>query len=418
MKNRAAVLLFLTSILTCFLGACTRETGDYTFDAADSAKIDESQLVLTRFPSGMKAVNDSVLGMVVNGQKIALYNVSTGMNLRNFSSQQMNFDSLIRCTYQEHYKGTRVYTYDALTAGGLSDGNSQVLGFDHDGSSFYIYVNTLVDVNYDQDTAQIKKYESDPQLQAIKKTTGSYNLIVQEYLEFLFVTDEQFRIKNVIPLYEKNALKKEDYAIYYQQEFAVEGNTIYAPVLKNDQVTGNLDAMLKTSPGLYSIAKLNTQNTETAELKLSYEQIDYRGFSLGDFFSAPLVLKYNTNEMLFSNGKEICAVESGDKVFAQSPLMKNEWISDFWRNDDRRLTMVTYTTAKKSHPSDIDLAYSIDSISSMHLKIFDKEKQRWLADKPIRALTNPGFLVTSDKIICIEKGKENYFLKIIRYHEN
>jgi hypothetical protein len=408
---------FILLILTCFLGSCSREAGSsFSFDPADSVKVDESKTVITRFPSGMKEINDSVTGMVVNGQQISLYNISSGINVSNFSTQKFNFDSLVHCTYQKQYEGKRIYTYDAKTAGGLTDGNSQVLGFDHSEGAFYIYVNTLVDVNYDNDTLTLKKYENDPQLKAIKEKTGSYSLVVQDYLEFIFVTDEQFKIRSIIPLYERNALKAKDYFPYYQRTFAVQGNAIYAPILKNSETSQGISGKLRSDPGSFTLAKLDTKDLQAAEFRLSYKDIDFSDFSLNDFFSVPLVLKYNTNGLLFSNGKEICNTESAEKLFSKKALDAHEWISDFYPNSNSMLTLVTYTTAKKVHPSEMDLAYGIDSISSIHIKVFDKEKNTWLADKAVQTKTNPMFLVTNSKIIYIEKGKENYYFKVINYH--
>lgn len=410
-------LIFLF-ILTYFPGGCAREVSTYSFENTDSVKVDESQTVLTRFPSGLKEISDSVVGMVNAGQKISLYNVYTGKNLLNFSTQLFNFDSLFKSTFQKHYEGKREYTYDAHSAGGLSHGNSQVLAFSYSDNTFYIYVNTLVEVKHLNDSDQLKKYAEQPEVKAVLKKTGSIKLSVSEYIEFIFVTDDQFKIKKVIPLYERNKLTQEKYSCFFQKGFTAGEASLYVPILKAGETFGTLRSLLKQDDRFFSLAKLNISDYEAVDYRLSYKEIDLKDFSLGDYLSSTyFTFKNDAKGLLFCSGKEICAVETGEKVFSKAPLKKNEWISNFY-NSENDLTLVTYTIDKKTHPSDIDIAYCIDSISSRHIKVFDKKNNKWLFDKALSIKANPMFLVTNNKIIYLEKDKQNYYFKFIRYNEN
>lgn len=405
------------TILTYFLGGCAREVGSYSFENTDSVKIDESKLVLTNFPSGMEEINDSVVGIVNMGQKISLYNINTGNNIRNFSTENINFDSIINVTFQKRYPDKREYIYDAIYAGGLSDGNSQVKAFRFSDNAFYIYVNTLVEVKLLNDPDQLKKYENNPEVKAALKLAGSANLSVMEYIEFIFVTDNLFRLKKVIPQYEKAKLKREDYSPFYQKGFTINEGSVYVPILKGGQTFENVRSKLKDDKAYFSLAKFDLANPDSAVFRLSFKDMDFTTLSLQDYLSSYFQFKNDAEGLLFSNGKEICDVETGEKLFAKKSLKSNEWISDFHKNNDNEVTMVTYKLNKKLHPTETEVAYGIDSVSGIQIKVFN-ENTGWSPAKQIPSTVKPMFLVTKNKIIYIEKDKDNYYFKHISYHEN
>lgn len=405
-------------MITLFLGSCGREESvSYSFTRTDSTKIDESKVVLTRFPSGLKEINDSIAGMVTNQHQIGLYNLNSGQNILNFNTKNINFDSLIKETYQKRYSGKRIYTYDSLTAGGLSGGNSQVLGFFPTEDMFYIYVNTLTDVNYSADADQMKKLENDPQIKELIAANGNFEMIVQDYLEFIFVTDQQFHIIKVLPMYLQENLTSKNYSWFFQKNFVIENNTLYVPLINDSFITGTAKTEENKSPEKYSVAKLKLNNSEAAEPKLNYSQIDFSGFSTNDFISSCCVFRKSAEELLFCNGKEVVSVEKGGKRFQRKSLAENEWIQDFNIGKDKRLVFITYCKYKKKQPNEIEIQYNIDSIADINIKVYDINTGLWLSKKQLTGKENILYQPEKEHILCIEKGKENYYFKRIYYYE-
>ena len=88
-------------VITGFISACTHKTGNYIFENTIAVKVDESKLVLTRFPSQVETIRDSIIAMLNSYQKLSLYNIYSGKNIDNFSIHHINFDSLIHNTFQK-----------------------------------------------------------------------------------------------------------------------------------------------------------------------------------------------------------------------------------------------------------------------------------------------------------------------------
>ncbi len=409
-------LIFLL-MLVCFLGGCTRETNHFHLsETTDSVKIDESKIVMTRFPGGLKEINDSIIGLINNNQYISLYNIVTGENVLNFSTASINFDSLVKNTFQKRFLGKRLYNYTPESAGGLSGGNSQVAGFDYYNHSFYIYVNILVDVNYDNDPEKLKKLYEEPSLKALKEKSGDFDLIVGEYLEFIFITDEQFNLTRIVPLFERNKLLTDDYCPYYLKNYAANNTALFVPIQKN-QTPVNLHSKVLTGSGIYTLAKIDLNVDEGVEYALESKNIDFDGYTLGQYYSSCLMFKSSFGKLYFSNGKEICEIENEKKLFSKTYLARNEWISDFY-SQEGYLLLTTYKTYKKTNPTEMDNAYEIDSTGNISAKIFDLKSQAWKEIKEFKYNSSKSFYITNDKIIYIEKGKENYVIKTIQYAES
>ncbi|MFL5764753.1 MAG: hypothetical protein ACJ77K_12485 [Bacteroidia bacterium] len=393
-----------------FLGSCSREVNSgFNYKAADSVALDESKVVITREPWSIRQINDSVAGAIIAGQQVSLYELRTGKNIRNFNTRNINFDSLTKTTYQQHYK-ERSYHYDALTAGGLSNGNSQMLDFIHSDKRYYIYVNTTVDVNYDKDTAQLKKYENDPQIKAIREKTGEFNLIVQEYLEYLFVTDEEFKLLQIIPLYENELLKKDGYSPLYQRGFMVSNNAIIFSIIKDDLVTKGAETTLNSCNNCCALAKVDLDHPDQLTYLLPFENMNMKNYNLHHFFSSLFRLKVNEKNTFFSNGKGIYTVETGKSALPESALKANEWISDFSWND-HRILLATYMTYKKKHPSDTDIAYGVDSIANFRIRVMGPDSGTDITEKVLAPSGLSPIDVNAEKIVWIVKDKEHYYLK-------
>ncbi|HEY0029728.1 MAG TPA: hypothetical protein VGC65_03130 [Bacteroidia bacterium] len=410
--------LFYVTLVTCFLSACAQKTSNYNFESASSVKIDESKVVLTRFPSVLTEIDDSTIAAINSLRKLSIYNIYSGKNIANFTTEKIKFDSLIRETFQKKYEGRRQYIYDEATAGGLSEGNSQVLFFYYSDNTFYIYVNTLAQVNYINDPAELLKYSENEKIKELKKESGDVNLQIMQYLEFVFVVDKNLRLQKILPLYEKTQLKNDKYSPFYQKGFAVSNSKLFVPIQKDDQSFEKITSQLKWESNLNTLAVFDLKNDQKTDYRLGFKDIDFNDFSLHDYFSSAFVFRKNTNGLSFSNGKDICEIESGKKLFSKKQLRTNEWIQSYQMDDNQNLILVTYTLDKNANPTEFEKNYGLDSLSSIQLRTFNTQSMEWGNEKALPTSINLSMLVTHDKLIYFDKDEENYYLKFIPYHEN
>jgi hypothetical protein len=412
MKKVSTLLLMIG-----FMGACTHKTNFYNFETIRSVTIDESKTVLTSFPTVIKEVNDSTIAIINAGQKLSLYNLYSGINTLNFSTENINFDSLIQQTFQKKYAGEREFIYNKQATGGLSEGNCQLLSFDYTAGLFYIYANTLAQVNYMNDSLAVAKFSESEKVKEMQKKNADATIRIMNYLNFIIIVDNHFNLKEIVPLYEKTILQKDNYTAFYQKGFAVSNNKLYAPIQKNNQTFEQIASPVKWDATSNTMVMIDLKNKEQANYRLSIKDIDYNGFSLHDYFGVPFSFSNNNNTLQFSNGKEICEIENSKKIFAKKNLSEKEWIQTFNSKEDGKIVMTTYRLDKKLHPTDFEKSYAIDSLNSMKIKLYDTQTSTWTKEKelPIKHFST---IITSSKIIYFDKDNTHYYLKYISYNEN
>lgn len=401
-------------IFIFFSGACSREKSEYTFETSNPIELDESKIVLTTFPSALTEINDSILGALNSGSQLSLYNIFTGKNTANFSTANVSFDSVITTTYRKKYANKRKYIYDATVASGMSGGNSQLLNFWFSENTFYVYVNTLVEVNYDNDKEELQRFLKTANAQQLSNSTEDVNIQVMEYLEFIFVLDEQLQIKKIIPLYERARLKKDNYSPFFQKGFAVKNNQLFTPIYNSEKGISDLSGKMVCNNTFFALANYDLTNDDAVQYSLPYKTIDFNDFSVRNYFTSPFSFRDDENELLFSNGKEILNVRSEKKIFSKILLEENEWISDF-RKQKNTVTMLTYKLFQKQQQSEAEKMYGSDSLGDVQIKIFQTEL---IATMELPLKTRTTVLITKDKVFLVEKDKEHYYFKSIHYHEN
>lgn len=407
---KKAVAYFLL-VFTFFSGGCSREKSEYTFKEMQAVEVDESKVVLTRFPNELKEINDSTIGTMNSGTHLSLYNIYTGVNIANFSTQFISFDSLITSTYRKKYLNKREYKYDVKMTAGMAGGNSQLLNFYYAENNFYVYVNTLVDVNYVNDPKELEHFLKNANANQINPS--DVNIQIMEYLEFLFVLDNELNIKNIIPLYEREKIKTHNYSPFFQKGFAIKNSTLFVPIYNNEKGVADMSAKLVYNNDLSCLAKYDLTNDSTADFALTFKTIDFNDFSIRNYFTSTFKFRNVDGELFFSNGKEILNVDSEKRILSKDRLEKNEWISDFQKHKNT-ITLITYKLFKKQHLSETEKAYGADSLGDLQIKVFNDDL---VATKKL-SQTTPSFLVTENKIVFIEKNKEHYYIKSIGYHEN
>lgn len=398
-------------LFTFFLGGCAQKKSEYFFENITSAEIDESKIVLTRFPYELREINDSTIGAMNSGTHLSLYNIFTGKNTANFSTESLSFDSLITETYRKKYANKREYIYDATATTGLSGGNAQLLNFYYSENTFYVYVNTLAEV----------KYVNDPQeLQRFLKTANASNLNpedvniqIMEYLEFVFELDNRLNIKKVIPLYARTKMKTDYYSPFFQKGFAIKGSQLFVPIYNSEKGLSDMSAKMNCNNELSCLAKYDLTNDSLVDYTLPYKTIDFIDFSVRNYFTSMFKFRNADSELLFSNGKEIVNVSSEKKVFTKDRLEKNEWISDFEKKNGT-ITLLTYKLLKKKLPTESEKTYGADSLCDLQIKIYQDEL---IATNKL-SHANTSLLVMANKVVLVEKDKEHYYFKSIGYHEN
>ncbi|MBA3706464.1 MAG: hypothetical protein H0W84_11375 [Bacteroidetes bacterium] len=403
-------------VLIGFMGACTHKTSTYNFESADSVKIDESKVVLTRFPIQLEEINDSVIGAINSRKTLSLYNIYSGKNIANFLVDNINFDSLIQSTFQKKYEGKRNYSYSKEALAGLLDMVEQVNVFQYTDTTFYIYVNTISEVDNLNDTALLLKYYDMKGIKKLKKTNKELKMRTNEFVHFLFITDNQFVLKEIIPLYDPPMLKKNNYSPIYERAFYVDGNDLHYFLMKNSEAYETLRSKKNLKSSYTAVSDLKDE-TKT-RLLLNNDIIDYSDFSFDDYLGSSAKFTKKNNELIYFNGKEICEVKNGKKIFSKKNLNANEWITTFYINEDKqKIITLNYNKDKKKNPTEFEEHYAVDSVNTIRIKIFDIKTSKWIAEKKLTDYHYPP-LITKNKIIYFDKDKQNYYIKYIRYNEN
>lgn len=398
-------------IFTLLLGGCVQEKSEYVFENTTVAEIDESRIVLTRFPSELREINDSIIGAMNMGTHLSLYNIFTGKNTANFSTESLSIDSLITETYRKKYANKREYIYDASASAGMSGGNAQLLNFYYTENKYYVYVNTLAEVKYVNDPEELQSFLQTANAKELN--TEDVDIQIMEYLEFIFELDNQLKIKKIIPLYARTKMKANQYSPFFQKGFAVEGTQLFVPIYNSEKGFSDMSAKMVCNNQLSCLANYDLTNDNLVNYSLSYKTIDFSDFTIRNYFTSMFKFRNVDSELLFSNGKDIVDVTSEKKVFSKDRLEKNEWISDFQKNKGT-ITLLTYKLLKKKLPTESEKMYGADSLCDIQIKVYEEEL---VATKNLTGQAT-SFLVTANKVIFIEKDKEHYYFKSIGYHEN
>lgn len=398
-------------LFTFFLGGCAREKSEFFFENTGAVEIDESQIVLTRFPSELKEINDSIIGAMNSGTHLSLYNIFTGKNTANFSTESLSLDSLITTTYRKKYANKREYIYDATASAGMSGGNAQLLNFYYSKNTFYVYVNALAEVKYVNDPQELQRFLKTANAKELN--TEDVDIQIMEYLEFIFELDNQLKIKKIIPLYSQTKMKADQYSPFFQKGFSVERNQLFVPIYNSEKGFSDMSAKMICNDNLYCLANYDLTNDTVVNYSLPYRTVDFSDFSIRNYFTSAFKFQAADDDLLFSNGKEIATVASERKVFSKEHLEKNEWIRDFHK-DKSTITLLTYKLLKKKLPTESEKMYGADSVGDLQIKIY---RDDLIATEKL-SQANTSLLVTSNKVILVEKDREHYYFKSIRYHEN
>ncbi|MGQ0827717.1 MAG: hypothetical protein ACT4ON_04920 [Bacteroidota bacterium] len=405
-------LLLFTGVI--FITACGNKNNTCNFQNIDSVKIDESIVVLTTFPKQIEGINDSIVAVINSYEHLSCYNIFSGKNIKNFAVNYINFDSLIRNTYQKKYEGKRTYTYDKASNTGLKGLGGEKIGlFQYIDNVFYIYVSTLAKVNYINDSVELLKVYNNEKIKQLRKTNKELIITINDYVQFMFVTDDAFNIKKIIPLYDAPALKKSNYYALYERAFYLSGNNLYTFLMKNDEAYETMRS--KKDINSYYAGVIDLEDETKSRLLLNNNNIDYSHFSFNDYLGSPVKFYNKEKTLLFFNGKEICEVNTGKKIFSGKNLKANEWMSSFYMNDNK-IVMVNYNQDRKKHPTEFEEHYAIDSINTARIKVFDTKTAQWISEKSLPVFHLP-FLITKNKIIFLDKDKQNYYFKYIKYNE-
>lgn len=405
---------FFWVIVICFLCACTRETASWSAGDPMRVEIDESALIIQSTPSQIRKINDSIVAMVINRSQLALYDLYTGENVRSYSAEIINFDSLLNVTYNHQYKGRRQYVYDSSSAGGLTDGKYQMFTYYFTGAQFYIYVNAQVEVKYIDDTIAFKKRFSGAQMKAISEKYKNANFHFMEWVEFIFIVDRDLKLQKILPQYERSSFAGQ-YSPAFQSGFAIDKTDLYAAIAPVGLTLGKIDAN-KDTPGLfYSIAKLNIQDEKALKLLFSNEELDFSPFSYLDRYFSERFFKNSEEGLLFSNGKEIWSVEKNTPLMKGEKLRDNEWINSFYV-DKEQLLLTTYTLDKKAYQPGMAEGKVPDTISSYNVIRIDR-KMDTMALKKLNLMDFSRFDVDRNNVIYVERDKEHYYLTHIPLNE-
>lgn len=401
-------------VIICFMGSCTHKADSIVLSKTVTIPIDESKLVLMRLPKKLRSINDSTVAAVNSSQKISLYDLRNGNNILNFSLDVFNFDSLVHETFQKKYNGIKTINYNQGYE--LNGTNYQLINYYNTDSAFYIQISLIAEVEDLKNPAEMK-FSNRGDIKISQDSIENVRIVFMDYLNFIFITDQNFKIRQIVPMYIESTIRNNLYYPYYLKNFFVDNSFIYVPVAKIDPQP-DLEAKINNEPANFCLAKIDLHNQQSVNYLMNHRTLDFTDFRLQDYLSTHFSYNVNDNRKLFCTAKEIAEIkESGTKLFHKKDLKSNEWIEDFHQNKNQELLMITYTIDKKGSVIISGKACPIDSVTGKHLKIFNLKTNTWSAEKAL-PVGHQDVALSRDKIIFLSRDEKNYYLNYIEYHED
>jgi hypothetical protein len=166
--------------------------------------------------------------------------------------------------------------------------------------------------------------------------------------------------------------------------------------------------MKMVSSILHTAACLDMKDTSQAELVCSNNDLNYEDFRFVDYLGGYINFEDSPEGYVFCNGKEIYCFDNHKKILEKETIRPNEWINGYYLGAEEIL-LSTHVLEKKAHPTKFDIAYGLDSIASNNIVCIDRVSGlKQLIKLDIREAYS--FALTSDKLVFIERDKENYYV--------
>jgi len=396
---------FFCFLLIVCLMSCSHKA-DIIFGDPIKAAIDESKTVLLRYPQNLSMVSDSTVMMINSGQRLSEYNFYSGINTRNFSLGNFNFDSLITVTYRKKYEGVK--TFDYGNGYELNGSNYQLVNYFHAKNANYVMVSLLAAVDNLQDSSALVKLREDEKKFGIDRQDA--HITIMDYVNFIFETDADLKIRTIYPLYAEARIRKDNYFAYFHKNFFVQNNAVYVPVAKTGNV--KLAEKIDADKGNYSMVRIGLQENSVNYL-LPYAAVDFTDYRLQDYFGTDYHFLSADNRLLVCTGKEIIENGTSEKIFSNKELAPTEWIYDCCKKEDL-LIMMTYTMEHKKSIVMNGASLPVDSILKEEMKIFDPAAQKFLCSKQLPAdVTGPA--LSGKRLVYITKDDTHYYLNSMTY---
>lgn len=410
--------IFVLVVISLSVFSCSDRQGNYSFDKAKKATIDESKVVLTRLPAHVVQINDTIIGFNNSYQNVSLYNINTGKNLCSYSLIGLNFDSLIQVTYGKHYAGFRKYIHDKGDGGGMENSDGTIQRIVASDGKVYMFVTTLAEIIDKNDTASTTEYDDNEEIKKLKAQNTKVKMVILSYIEFLFVADTDLKLLEIIPLYDRPKLKTDDNFAFLQIGYGIIKGSAYSLLQERNFKPTTLRSKITFSPDQYSVVRMDLKDVNSVDYLLPFKDVDFSSFTYQDYFSVPYQFKVIGDKFIFSNGKDIVDVDKGEILFSHTNLQPNEWVGCYLTGKDGKDHFINYTMEPKKNPTDFEKIYAIDSMSTMKLRLFDPETKKWEDKGDLPVLSNKSFLLTDKNIIYVESDSTHYFIKQIPYNED
>lgn len=234
-----------------------------------------------------------------------------------------------------------------------------------------------------------------------------------EYVQFLAELDTELKLTRIVPLYQP-ALLENKYSPSFQLGFGLKKGSIFVPLLPANWGV-NYRTKVNDNGTFFSMAKLGLDDT-TVHLMCSNQEADYSNFTLVNYLGAKRIFHSIGNKLLFCNGKEIHSLDDNKAAIKADAVKPNEWIDDFFM-DDEFIILKTSSIIPKKHPTKMDVAYAIDSVSEQDIIVFDREF-RTKQYIPLNLNDAGSFAITQHQLFYIERDKEHYYVCSIPFEKS
>lgn len=394
------------------LGACTQPFLDVSLQEARTVTLDESKIVLRRFPrKAVEWTDSSVVGIVAN-QSLCRFNSNTGKNENNFDLKSFNFDSLLQKTYCNHYLGQKEIAY--RKGAEMNGNNYQLLSYCKYKQQTAVLVTILCEVKELQEENRKEQlaHVLSSMTQSLPKE--EMNFVIDEQLSFLFLLDPDWKVSRVVPIYAEQDNYNGYYPPYFHKNIYIDQDHLMVPVMWSDSKL-NLEHPLPDCDHKPVMMNISLREPSKYNYSLTGDDIHFSGLRYQDYFSIYDQFVPAGQDLLYGNGKEVIELHSKKKLIEKELLDSTEYIFDLQPKEDGAMLLLNYTF-QSLNPANIG-GHVVPHDSTVSCQLKNIKDGKVLQNIPISE-KNTNLFLGKKTLYSFEKDNEHYYLIRRALYEN
>ncbi len=405
---RQLFILVIVSV-SALLASCGGGNSPLALRAVSKTMLDENDLVIRSMPRSLHWINDSLAAMQIKNN-IVIYNVRTGKIHNQYSGPKLNTDSLVTQTHKKFWPAFQELV--PLTDNITKDPNlaSRIMSFTFANGNFYCYYYATCQYKYTNINAAVdffKDAHSDnpEQLQSmIRDSNLLRNMINVTFMDYVIVTDLDFKTKSIIPVYGDQFPKTRygHYAGLFEFGFTVNDQSIYLMAVNQESPFSQMDTMLVTDKdSLTLLGKINLENDSlywAEEVLNTHHLSGYRstGYEYMSFYKT---VRFMGDTLLVMTQYGLCDAARHARWRIQPALQDTEIVCGTYEAFSDALV---YTVSHKP-------ANMFDTKSTWTSLRLSDASGKIVSDTLLKLA--PQFSRRNDTLLCISKDREHYYFE-------